>query len=218
MARRYELLVFDWDGTVLDSAAAIVRSIQAAAIDLGYAPPSDAQARSVIGLGLQQALLRALPELSVQRYQEMANRYRYHYLSRDQELTLFEGMESLLARLCDAGHTLAVATGKSRVGLDRALGHSGVGRYFSGTRCADETASKPAPDMLHELMEELEAPAERTLMIGDTTHDLEMARHAGCHGLGVSYGAHEIEALESCAPVAILHSVEELAVWLRFNG
>lgn len=216
--KRYELIVFDWDGTLMDSAAAIVRAIQAACRDLDLPEPSDARARHVIGLGLADALQHAVPELSPARYPEMVERYRHHYLSRDHELALFAGVEAMVGELAAAGHWLAVATGKSRVGLDRALGHCGLKGFFHGSRCADECFSKPHPQMLEELMAEFAVPRERTLMIGDTSHDLQMAINAGVAALGVSYGAHAREHLLEHAPLACLHSVDELATWLKANA
>ena len=211
---KYPLIVFDWDGTILDSAAAIVRAIQAASVDLDLPAPSDAQARHVIGLGLVDALQRAVPELPAARYPEMVARYRAHYLGGDHALSLFEGMRELLTGLQARGHCLAVATGKSRLGLERALDHSGVRHRFTASRCADECHSKPHPQMLLELMDELVFAPEETLMIGDTTHDLLMAREAGVAALGVTYGAHTHGDLLAAGPLACLHSVPELAGWL----
>lgn len=218
MQTQFDLIVFDWDGTLMDSAAAIVHAIQAATEDLGYAAPPAHQARHVIGLGLADALQRAVPHLPPDAYPRMVERYRHHYLARDHELSLFAGVESLLAELAEQGYRLAVATGKSRLGLDRALAHSGLGRYFHALRCADQCHSKPHPQMLEELMQELGAAPLRTLMIGDTTHDLQMARNAGTGGVGVSYGAHPAADLHSLAPLACVHSVAELQQWLRQNG
>lgn len=218
MAKRFDLLVFDWDGTLLDSAGAIVVAIQAACRDLELPEPSDERARHVIGLGLGEALRHAVPELPEQRYPQMVDRYRHHYLSRDHELRLFDGAAELVAELAGAGFTLAVATGKSRVGLDRALKASGLGAYFQASRCADECFSKPHPQMLEELMQEFAVAPERTLMIGDTTHDLQMALNAGVASLGVAYGAHPAAALDALAPLARLQKVEELAAWLRTHA
>lgn len=218
MAKRFDLLAFDWDGTLLDSAGAIVAAIQAACRDLELPEPSDERARHVIGLGLGEALRHAVPELPEQRYPQMVDRYRHHYLSRDHELRLFDGAAELVAELAGAGFSLAVATGKSRVGLDRALKASGLGAYFQASRCADECFSKPHPQMLEELMQEFAVAPERTLMIGDTTHDLQMARNAGVASLGVAYGAHPAAALDALAPLARLQKVEELAAWLRTHA
>lgn len=218
MAKRFELLVFDWDGTLLDSAGAIVAAIKAACRDLDLPEPPDERARHVIGLGLSEALQHAVPELPESRYTDMVDRYRHHYLSRDHELLLFEGVPELIAELADAGFLLAVATGKSRHGLDRALKASGLGAYFQASRCADECFSKPHPQMLDQLMEEFSVLPERTLMIGDTTHDLQMARNAGVAGLAVAYGAHTASALDVLEPLARVHEIEELATWLRMHA
>lgn len=215
MAKQFELVVFDWDGTLMDSAAAIAASVQAAARDLGLEPPSDERARHIIGLGLEDALRHALPNLPAERYGELSARYRHHYLSRDHELTLFAGVEELLASLRAAGHLLAVATGKSRPGLDRALEVSGLGPCFHATRCADECFSKPHPQMLEELMAEFGVAPDATLMIGDTSHDVQMAHNAGVAAVAVSYGAHPKAGLESLSPLQCVDSVVELAQWLR---
>lgn len=213
--KRYELIVFDWDGTLMDSAAAIVRAIQAACRDLGLTEPTDTQARHVIGLGLADALQHAVPDLPAARYPEMVERYRHHYLSRDHELLLFDGVETMIGDLGAAGHRLAVATGKSRAGLDRALNHSGLRASFHASRCADECFSKPHPQMLEELMLEFAMTPDQILMIGDTSHDLQMAANAGVAALAVSYGAHPVEHLLEHAPLACLHSVDELSAWLK---
>jgi phosphoglycolate phosphatase len=215
MGKRFELIVFDWDGTLMDSAGAIVACIQAAAADLGLAPPSEERARHVIGLGLHEALRHALPELEEARHLELADRYRHHYLSQDHGLALFAGADALVRDLATDGFMLAVATGKSRKGLDRAMATSGLGDFFHASRCADECHSKPHPQMLEELMEEFGVSPGLTLMIGDTTHDLAMARNAGVQGLAVSYGAHPRETLEELAPLHCAGSVAELSDWLR---
>ncbi|MBR0565727.1 HAD-IIIA family hydrolase [Azoarcus sp. L1K30] len=217
MAERFDLIVFDWDGTILDSAAAIVRSILAACRDLGLPEPSEERARYVIGLGLGDALRHAVPALSEDQYPRMVERYRHHYLAADHELTLFPGVAGTIEWLVGQGRYLAVATGKSRVGLNRALAHSGLGRFFNSTRCADECFSKPHPAMLEQLMEEFDVPPSRTLMIGDTTHDLQMAKNAGAAGLAVSFGAHPVEALLAETPVACVATPAELDAWLRKN-
>lgn len=218
MQTNFDLIVFDWDGTLMDSAAAIVHAIQAASRDLGLPEPPEQRARHVIGLGLSDALQLAVPDLPETAYPEMVERYRHHYLSRDHELVLFVGVEALLQELAARGYRLAVATGKSRLGLDRALDHSGLRAYFHALRCADQCHSKPHPQMLEELMDELGAEPGRTLMIGDTTHDLQMARNAGTGGVGVSYGAHALEDLLALDPLACVHSVEALQQWLQENA
>lgn len=214
MAERFDLIVFDWDGTLMDSAAAIVHAIQASCRDLGLPEPSDERARYVIGLGLGDALRHAVPELRESDYPRMIERYRHHYLSRDHELTLFDGVEALLAELAARGRMLGVATGKSRAGLDRVLSNTGLGVHFHATRCADECFSKPHPAMLDELMGELGVMPERTLMVGDTTHDLQMAKNAGVAALGVSFGAHPRAALEAESPLACVPTPGDMVRWL----
>jgi phosphoglycolate phosphatase len=215
---RFDLIVFDWDGTLMDSAAAIVDSLIAACRDLSIEPPPEERARHIIGLGLDDALRCAVPELEPRRYAELSQRYRVHYVARDHELRLFAGVGELLVELADRGYRLAVATGKSRAGLDRALTASGVRHLFDDSRCADECRSKPDPQMLEELMDCAFAEPARTLMIGDTTHDLQMARNAGVAAVAVSYGAHPGEALHAERPVFCAASVTELSSWLAANG
>ena len=215
---KYDLVVFDWDGTLLDSAGAIVQAIQAACRDIGHPPPSDDQARHVIGLGLADAMRHAAPDLPPEHYQAMVDRYRFHYLGADHRLTLFEGIPEMLADMQTAGHILAIATGKSRLGLERALDHSGLRPLFQASRCADECHSKPHPQMLEELMAEFGVVGEATLMIGDTSHDLMMAQNAGVAGLAVTYGAHPHDHLLEHRPLACLHTVPELWTWLKANA
>lgn len=217
MADRFDLVVFDWDGTLMDSAAAIVRAILAACRDLGLPEPPEERVRYVIGLGLGDALRHAVPELDVEAYPRMVERYRHHYLSADHELTLFPGVPGMIDWLAEEGKLLAVATGKSRLGLDRALSHSGLGPRFHATRCADECFSKPHPAMLEELMDELGVARDRTLMIGDTTHDLQMAHNAGVAGLAVGFGAHGRAELEAARPLAYVETPAALEQWLRGN-
>lgn len=216
--QRYELIVFDWDGTLMDSAGMIVHCVQEAARDLGIPPPADERARHIIGLGLGDALRHALPDLPEERYEDLVERYRHHYLSRDHELVLFAGADALIQDLAQSGRFLGVATGKSRRGLDRALEHSGLGACFHATRCADECHSKPHPQMLEELMAEFAVSPAATLMIGDTTHDLLMAQNAGVDAVAVSYGAHPRAALEAVAPVYCAESVGDLTAWLARNA
>lgn len=216
--RQYDLIVFDWDGTLYDSTALITRSIQSACADVGTTVPSDEAASYVIGLGLQDALRVAAPDLPPDRYTELGLRYRHHYFARKHELVLFDGVLDMLHSLKTRHHWLAVATGKNRRGLDEALGSVQLKGMFDSTRTADETASKPNPQMLLELMRELAVEPERTLMIGDTTHDLQLAVNAGAAGLGVSYGAHAHESFEAFAPVHVAHSVKELRQWLHENA
>jgi phosphoglycolate phosphatase len=212
-SRRFDLVVFDWDGTVVDSTAMIALCIQRAA-DLGLRVPTREQASHVIGLGLQDALAGAVPDLDASRIEEFSARYRHHYFAGEPEIVLFSGVRELLVELTELGATLAVATGKSRRGLDRAFGTTGLGMFFAASRCADETHPKPHPAMLLELTDELDVPVERTVMIGDTTHDLAMARAARTAAIGVTYGAHPPEQLAALGPLGLAESVDRLRAWL----
>ena len=216
--RRFDLIVFDWDGTLSDSTGLIVQCIQAACADVGVAVPSDEAAAYVIGLGLHDALKHAAPGLPPERYPELGNRYRHHYFARQHDILLFKGTVAMLSALKAKNHRLAVATGKGRRGLDEALVQSGLQPYFDGTRTADETAGKPNPLMLNQLMREFGTEPERTLMIGDTTHDLQLAANAGTPSVGVSYGAHPHAAFAEFAPLHVAHSTPELHDWLLANA
>ena len=215
---RYPLIVFDWDGTLMDSTAGIAESIREAARDLGLPVPAREVASHVIGLGLRDSLRSAVPSLPEQRYAEFAEAYRRHFAVEAQRMELFPGVRELLGDLRASGRILAVATGKSRRGLDQALAATELAPYFAASRCADETIPKPDPAMLLELLEELEAPPAGTLMVGDTSHDLEMARGAGVDALAVSYGAHAVDALRALMPRACVASVAELRAWLTMHG
>lgn len=216
--RRYELIIFDWDGTLMDSAGTIVACIQAACRDLGLPIPSREAASHIIGLGLRDALAHLLPELPAQDYPRLVEAYRGHYLAQDANIPLFEGAAQLVSRLHARGHLLAVATGKARRGLERAFQHTGLGAYFHASRTADETFSKPHPAMIEALLDELAVPAERALMVGDTSHDLLMARNAGVDALAAGYGAHPVESLAQFGPLAVCHDFQELAQWLLTNA
>ncbi|HRN74810.1 HAD-IA family hydrolase [Ottowia sp.] len=212
--RQFDLICFDWDGTLFDSTAIIVRSIQQAVLDVGGARPSDEAAAYVIGMALIPALAHAAPDVPREKYPELGDRYRHHYLAHQHDISLFEGVLPMLADLRRRHHWLTVATGKSRRGLDDVLASRQLHGVFDGSRTADETAGKPHPRMLHELMREFGAEPERTLMIGDTTHDLQMAVNAGCASVGVSYGAHPPQDLDALDPRFIAHSAAELHRWL----
>jgi phosphoglycolate phosphatase len=216
--RNFDLIAFDWDGTLFDSTKIIVRCIQAAVGDVGGRVPSDEAAGYVIGLGLMQALAHAAPDVPQDKYPQLGARYRHHYALHADDLSLFDGVLPLLEALKSRGHLLAVATGKSRRGLDDALQSVELKGVFDGSRTADETAGKPDPLMLHELMAEFGVPAGRVLMVGDTTHDLQMALNAACPSVGVSYGAHEPESFTSLKPRHVAHSVGDLGDWLQLNG
>jgi len=219
MARKqFDLIVFDWDGTLMDSTSTIVKCIQAAARDLGLPVPHDEAAAHVIGLGLHEAMQAAMPNIDPALTPRMVERYRLHYLSKDHELVLFDGVRDMLTELSQDGYFLGVATGKSRVGLNRALNAVGLLSLFDATRCADETFSKPHPAMLQELTRELGQDLRRTVMIGDTTHDLLMANNAGAAGIAVEYGAHPVAQLHACGPVYSACTVEQLHRWLTENA
>ena len=216
--KQFDLIVFDWDGTLMDSTATIVRCIQSAARDLGLPVPSDTSASHVIGLGLSEAMAAVMPDIEPAMYPRMVERYRYHYLTKDHELVLFKGVREMLRELKQEGYFLAVATGKSRVGLNRSLNAAGLLSTFDATRCADETFSKPHPAMLQELTRELGQVLRRTVMIGDTTHDLMMATNAGASGVAVEFGAHPVHQLQACRPLFSAKSIPELHAWLLENA
>jgi phosphoglycolate phosphatase len=219
MARtQFDLIVFDWDGTLMDSTGTIVNCIQAAARDLGLPVPDDRAAAQVIGLSLQHAMEAAIPDVDPKYYPEIIERYRHHYLNQDSNLALFDGVREMLADLSQQGYFLGVATGKSRAGLNRALQSSNLASLFDATRCADETFSKPHPAMLQELTRELGQDMERTVMIGDTTHDLLLAQNAGAAGIAVYYGAHPSEELDQLQPLYAASSVPALHTWLNNHG
>ena len=212
--RQFDLICFDWDGTLFDSTAIIVRSIQQAVLDVGGAKPTDEAASYVIGMALMPALAHAAPDVPKEKYPLLGERYRHHYLATQHDISLFDGVLPMLADLKGRHHWLTVATGKSRRGLDDVLASRQLHGIFDGSRTADETAGKPDPRMLHELMREFGADPERTLMIGDTTHDLQMARNASVASVGVSYGAHEPHDFGALGPRYIAHSVAGLNRWL----
>ena len=216
--RRFDLIAFDWDGTLFDSTRMIARCIQASVVDVGGAEPTEKDAAWVIGLGLAEALAKAAPDVPREKYAELGARYRYHYLQLQDDLVLFDGVLPMLEALKARGHRLAVATGKSRRGLNEVLATVALRDLFDDSRTADETSGKPHPQMLLELMEALDVTPERTLMIGDTTHDLQLAINAGCASVGVSYGAHEPSSFESLNPLFVAHSTEELQAWLLDNA
>ena len=212
--KRYEAVIFDWDGTVMDSTHSIVAAIQGACTDLALPVPPHNEASWVIGLSLESALYRCVPTLTEDRMQDFLDRYRAHFLSRDPHIKLFDGIVDLLAELRVRQVALGVATGKSRVGLDRVLGTMSLQDHFHATRCADESFSKPHPAMLLELMDELDLNPEQVLMVGDTSHDIQMATAAGVDSMAVTYGAHDIPTLQAATPTAMVGSVHEMKEWL----
>ncbi|WP_028456570.1 HAD-IA family hydrolase [Chitinilyticum litopenaei] len=214
MNKRFDLLVFDWDGTLMDSTATITYAIRQAFEDVGLPVPSERDARYVIGYGLNEAMQHLAPEASADEIRRVVDAYRHYYLARDQQLVLFDGVLDALERFASAGYTMCVATGKSRAGLKRVLEATGLGRYFLATRTADESFSKPHPAMLEYLLEFAGVAPQRALMIGDTTHDLQLAINAGTASAALTYGAHDVGALQELKPLAIFDDFPALADWI----
>ncbi len=211
----FDLIVFDWDGTLSNSTGLIAECIQLAARELGLREPTAVEAKHIMGLGLQQSSETLFPELSTTDRMRFAERFRHHYVPRDDEAPLYEGVRELLAKLAHPERFLAVATGKPRLGLERAFRYTELKPHFHASRCGDEGFPKPHPDMLLHLMDALGVEPARTLMIGDTTHDLNLAKNAGTPVIAVSYGAHPREALTQFETCAVVESVAELGAWLR---
>lgn len=214
----YELVIFDWDGTLMDSTRVIATSLQNACADIGIAVPADRDARFVIGLGLVDTFNHVAPGLDEEGRRRLSERYRHHFLAREHEAPLYEGVREMLGDLHGNGRRLAVATGKARRGLDRALDATGLRPWFEATRCADEGFAKPHPGMLLMLMDMTGVDPRRALMVGDTTHDLELAANAGVDAVAVSYGAHDSQLLETRPAKARCTSVAQLHQWLAANG
>lgn len=214
----YDLIVFDWDGTLMDSMAAIVKAIQQSALDLGIRFPSEAESRKVIGLGLIEAFQSVWPELERERYPDLVNAYRQNYLKEDGDLAFFPGVLEMLTELKAEGKTLAVATGKSRIGLERVFERTDCADFFATTRTGDDCFSKPHPQMLEEIMAETGFEPSQTLMVGDSIHDLLMANSAEVAAIAVTYGAFSKDVLKTAHPVAICDSVAELRKILKQKG
>jgi phosphoglycolate phosphatase len=218
MNRDYELIVFDWDGTLMDSECKIVSCFRAAAADVGVSDPGTEAIRHIIGLGLNEAVQTLFPNVDDATLEAVVDRYREHFLHIDDTaMPLFSGVEAGLNGLRTQGYLLAVATGKARRGLDRVLKDSGLAAQFAATRCADEAFSKPHPKMLEDLLEQTGVSADRAVMVGDTIYDIQMARNAGVESLAVSYGVHDYEFLASHKPLICLHSFEEVCKWFHLN-
>ena len=214
----YELIIFDWDGTLMDSTAVIAAALQSACRDIGIPVPSERDAKFVIGLGAADTFRHVAPELDEEGQRRLAERYRHHFLANEHQAPLYDGVREMLAELHGRGRRLAVATGKARRGLERALDATGLRAWFEATRCADEGFAKPHPDMLLMLMDITGVEPRNALMIGDTTHDLDLARNAGAHAVAVGYGAHDVDGLRSRAPLALVHSIAELRQWLALHA
>lgn len=211
-----EVIVFDWDGTLIDSAGDIVGAMREASLTLGIEPPPEERMRRAIGLGLAEAFAQIFCDYSDAERQQLMERYRAHYINLPPQVhgKAFAGVPDMLHDLHQRGHTLAVATGKSRAGLERSLGANSFGSLFRETRCADESASKPHPLMLEQLSLRLCAEPENMLMVGDTTYDMEMARSFGCRAVGVAWGVHEIEELMDAGAEIVFADLVELPPWI----
>lgn len=214
-ANPFRLLVFDWDGTLMDSIGTIVACTQATIRELELGELPEPTIRGTIGLGLRETIDILSPGCDDALYGRILDSYRRHWASTFREMPLlFAGVDEMLGELAADGYLLAVATGKSRRGLDYALDQTGLGAVFHATRTADEAYSKPHPQMLLDILDELGVLAGETVMIGDTTYDLEMARSARTHAVGVCSGGHGREELERFGPLACLEQVVDLAPWL----
>lgn len=215
MRKNYALIVFDWDGTLMDSEARIVACLRGAIIDLKLDHRDDYALKDIIGLGLREAIDALYPGSDERLHRELVERYRFHFLTANPTPSeMFAGAGETLEQLTRRDYLLAVATGKGRVGLDKVLVETGLGHHFHATRCADESFSKPHPQMLYELMEYLGVEPEQTLMIGDTEYDVLMAKNAGVDALAVSYGVHEVERMMTHQPAGVIHRIDELLDWL----
>jgi phosphoglycolate phosphatase len=214
MPKQFDLIIFDWDGTLVDSTQMIVECLQNASKDCELSIPNDSEARGTIGLRLKEAFASLYIESSEQQLQELIDRYRHHYFARDNKVVLFEGVTNTVKLLHQIGFKLAIATGKERLGLLRGLEHTNLHHYFEATRCADDCRSKPHPQMLYELMGELDVKPARTLMIGDTSFDLEMARNADVKSVGVTYGAQLSGQWQHLNPIKQFNDFLGLSQWL----
>jgi len=216
MKRKFKLLVFDWDGTLMDSEARIVSCVRAATRDMAIETPADEQIRDIIGLGLKEALEKLFPGSDAPFKERFIDFYRHYFLHEDSTPSLlFPHAQEVLNGLVAQDYLLAVATGKGRPGLNKVLDETGLKSLFHATRCADETFSKPHPEMLMQIMDELGIEPSDTLMIGDTEYDLQMAINAGTHGLAVSYGVHTVDRLNQFNPLGCLDDISELLEWLN---
>jgi len=218
MAKQFDLIVWDWDGTLADSTGMITRAIVKAAEQAGLPPLTPEQASSIIGLGLRESIQTLYPDISDEQARALAANYNLNYFAGESEILLFAGAAETIKTLNRRGHKLAVATGKSRRGLNLALEHTQLRQFFHATRTVDECFSKPHPQMLDELMDDLVALPERTLMIGDTSYDLQMARNAGVPAIGVTFGAQSADVWQEFAPIQQFDDFASLSQWLLENA
>lgn len=215
MNREFDLIIFDWDGTLMDSVAKIVRCFQEAMNELNISSPSVDEIRNIIGLGMEEAMNILLPNHSSAEKNKVIDVYRDHFLERDKtDMPFFSGVESGLQQLQSHGYQLAVATGKNRKGLDRLLGLHDFDKYFTATRCSDESCSKPNPKMIHDLLSQTKIAPEKAIMIGDSTYDMEMACNAKIECIAVNYGVHDCQQLKQYKPKDCLDSFSDVMNWL----
>ena len=216
MKNKYSLIIFDWDGTLMDSTRHITNCMRSAISELSAEPRNNTEIRNIIGLGLEEAVLSLYPDADAHFIQQMSESFREHFLFKDKTPSpLFDGAGEVLETLKLEGYDLAIATGKSRRGLDKVLSDTGFKQFFPVTRCADETFSKPHPQMLHELLTDYNLPAERALMVGDSEYDLQMANNARMDALAVSYGVHDAACLLVHQPLGCLKSLKEIPHWIN---
>jgi len=215
---RYQLIVFDWDGTLMDSTSHIVDCMQQAIRTLSLTPLDDNAIRHIIGLGLNEAAHALYPDMDVHTISKLADEYRRIWLAKPPQSPLFDYAQKLIKNLDKQDYFLGVATGKSRKGLDKVLASTQLSSHFHATRCADECHSKPHPQMIEELMDYCGVLPQETLMIGDTEYDLNMAHNAGAHSLAISHGAHSVDTLQACQPQAIVENLLQVEKWLNKQG
>ena len=217
MTEKIKLIVFDWDGTLMDSEAQIVNCLHAAIADLGLEPMDDETVKNVIGLGLREAIDTLVPGRDDRFHQAFVDHYRKYWFQSEASV-LFEGVRDVLDTLQQQELLLGVATGKARRGLERVLGETDLASCFHATRCADEAPSKPHPQMLLDIMARLDVLPKETLMVGDTEYDMEMATNAGAAKIAVRTGVHSEERLNRHAPLVCLDRLVDLPMWLAEAG
>lgn len=210
------LIIFDWDGTIVDSLDKIQRCMQAAMRDADLPVLSASAVRQIVGLGMDEATATLFPDSTVAQKRALQAAYREHFIAAEEagSCAFYKGALETIQWLRDAGHKTAIATGKSRAGLDRVLAANGKAHLFDGSRCADETASKPSPLMIEQLLAQFSISKSDAIMIGDTDYDLNMANAAGVRAVGVSFGAHTVERLKNARPQRICDSYDDLSAWL----
>ncbi len=218
MPKQFDLIVWDWDGTLADSTGMITHALLSAAAQVGLPALPAKVASSIIGLGLREAIHALYGDLAADQAQALATQYTANYYAGEREIPLFAGAVDLIKLLNKRGYKLAVATGKGRRGLNLALQHCALTHYFHATRTVDECFSKPHPQMLDELMEDLVVLPERTLMIGDTSYDLQMANNAGVSAIAVTYGAQNAEQWQAYKPIQQFDDFASLSAWLLENA